>query len=154
VRQERLAGLVVPGHAHGAGRRVHDAGVGQQADAVAPGGFDHVTVLLHPDTRVAAGDQQQAGCALECRPQRGGIGVVSGAHGHPAFGEVLQPVEAAAGGDDLACGHAALQQALDGQAAELPGRARDNQGHKKAPSGISRANRPQSVAIPHRWYAL
>src|SRR6202453_1813083 len=154
--QQGLGGLVVLGQAERAGGGVDDARVGDKPGAGLASGLDRVAVLLHPlGSEHAAGDQQQSGRAGEGSAQRSGIGVVGDADVHAGLGEVADPAYLAAGGDDLGGGYAALEQVLDGQAAECSGGTGDDQGHGWLLFRlVTPLNRPRTLTLPFHWYAL
>ncbi len=121
------------------GRRVgvQDAGVGEQADAGAPGRVDDVAVLRHAPAQVVGGNQQHAADAGEGRVQ-GVRTVVVRDPGLDAEGRQFRSRLAAAdGGRDPAGGHR-REQLVHDQPAELAAGAGDEQlrlgmGHGCAP---------------------
>ncbi len=72
-------------------------------------------MLLRTPPDLAARHEQHALRPGERLPQGARVVVVGAPHDHTALGEVGQGLDAAPGGDQIAGGHAAAQQVLDGR---------------------------------------
>ena len=139
-----------------------DARVAEQADAGPRGRGHDVAVLGDPLSRLGAGDEQHGLGALERGVERGAVGVVGDRGAHTEVGERGEAIGVAAGGHDVGRRDAAVDQALDDEAAQVAGGSGDDDAHGgsfrgaaqwrgpwgEVRDGVARANRVGVAILP------